>query len=1314
MISNFSVKKPYTVIVGVVMVLLLGVISFMESTTDLLPEMELPVVVVYTTYPGASAEKVEAEVTRPIEAAVATTENLVNMSSTSSDNLSMIILEFVDDTNMDSAMINLNANIDMVEGILPDTSSAPNLMAINPNMMPIMMATVDVNGMDIQQLSDFVNDEIIPELEKTPGVASASASGLLEETVHITLSQEKIDAVNFQILNSIDSDLAEAEQELRDGLKEVNEGLDEITSAEEEMDSETDKAVGELADTSIALQQAATNLIAMDAQIIQLTAEQAAFKGIVAAYEEVNALPGGIDAMIDAQEGLATSIQSALTKLNTYVNDPANVDAASTSLPSDLSTEMNALALNVELALGGSSVSATLTTYGEAIAYFNEKLLVVQASSKQLQSLKAQYTDAVTRLSNLEVELATAEAVKDSASSMLVNNGIDVSDLNNLQSQLESGKITIGSELAVGQITLTNTKESLEATKKQLEDGLDDLEEAKVDALKAADISGILTTDMISGILQAGNFSMPAGYIASGDETILVKVGDVFTSLEQLNNLLILPLNIEGVNDVYLGDLAEISIANNSDEIFTRVNGNEAVMISFQKTSTSSTAVVTDEVHATFEKLMEEYEDLNYATLMDQGVYIDMIIASVLQNFMYGGILAVIVLMLFLKDIKPTIVIGISIPFSLMFTLVLMYFSDITLNIISLSGLALGVGMLVDNSVVVVENIYRMRSQGIGIIQASINGAKQVSGAIIASTLTTVCVFLPIVFTTGITRQLFVDMGLTIAYSLLASLIIALTLVPMLSSKILTKTPNENDGFFQNMVKVYESLLKWSLSHRFVVLFSSAILFVTSVVLAFNMGMVMIPEMASTQISLTAAMQNEEATMEETTVVMSALLEEFELIEGVNTAGVTIDSSGSSMLLMGGGSSSQATFYIITEDNASFDAIENQLQTIILKHPVDATISSNNMDMSALTGSGLVVNVYTDNLDDLHESARIIGEKLTQFEGIDEVSDGLEDPVHELRIVVDKNEAMEVGLTVAQVFQAVSEDIATETTSTTLTIDNKDYPVIVLKDESTWVNDHNLEELILEGTKDNETVDVKISDITKMEEGYGTQSVNRDNSRRYKSVSATIKDSHNVALVTRDVEENLDISDLPSGVTIEFSGENETIMETMNSLILMIGLAITFIYMIMVAQFQSLLYPFIVMFTIPLAFTGGLLALFLTNQDLSIISMLGFLVLSGVVVNNGIVFIDYVNQCINDDMDLHNALITAGKTRLRPILMTALTTILAMTTMALGIGEGSEMMQGMAIVTIGGLTYATILTLFVVPIIYSYFYRNRKVVNTGE
>ncbi|MFV0551127.1 MAG: efflux RND transporter permease subunit [Anaerorhabdus sp.] len=956
-------------------------------------------------------------------------------------------------------------------------------------------------------------------------------------------------------------------------------------------------------------------------------------------------------------------------------------------------------------------INAKITEYNVQI----ETMTATIANMKSLIELASKVDDANVKLSNVDIEIATAEGVKQAASAMLVKAGIDVSDLNKLQIQLESGKITAGGEFVKGEISLANSKTSLESAKVQLEDGLKQLREKRDEALKSANISGVITPEMISNILMAENFSMPAGYILQGDSSLLIKVGDQFNSLDEIENLVLMSMDIDGLEEIRLSDLADVQITNNSDEIYTKVNGNDGVIITFQKNSTSSTTEVCNALDKKFNMLEGEYQGLHFATLLNQGTYINTVVNSVLENFLFGAILAVLILILFLKDIKPTIVIALSIPISLMFSLVLMYFSGVTLNIISLSGLALGVGMLVDNSVVVVENIYRLRGEGMGIIKASIQGAKQVSGAIIASTLTTVCVFLPIVFATGLAKQLFVDMGLTIAYSLLASLIVALTLVPMLSIKLLKKNTQKSHKWFDGITRAYEKSLQWTLSHKSVLMIVVIGLLAFSVYSVSQMGMNLIPTMQSEQISMNVQLLDEEETEKEAQGVYDEIIQRVKDLDGIDTIGVTSSGGGPMVSLVGGSGSGQSTtFYIITDSKVNMKQLTDSIQASVNDLPISSSISTNNMELGALGTSGIGITLYGDSLSELQTAGSNIANQLKNIEGIDEVNDGNEKPTNELHVIVNKNKAMEYGLTVAQVYQAVSSGIKEETNSTKVTLENKEYPVVIVKDDSELITVDSLETTKIKDTKNNETEEVELSKIATIENRTGMSSINRDNSRRYITVTATIKEGYNVALVSREVEKQIDKSVLPNTVELVFDGENETIMETMIVLVQMILLAIAFIYMIMVAQFQSLLSPFIVMFTIPLAFTGGLLALLLTGQDLSIVAMLGFLVLSGVVVNNGIVFIDYANQLRGEGYNVRDALIETGRTRLRPILMTALTTILAMTTMALGIGAGSEMMQGMAIVTIGGLTYATLLTLFIVPIMYEIFNKKRKYVVIKE
>ncbi len=1291
--SHFSVKKPYTVIVGVIMVILLGFISFSNSTTDLLPEMELPYVIIYTTDIGASAQKVEANVTSVLEGALGTTENLANISSVSSDNLSLIILEFNEETNMDSIMIEINSSIEQVKSQLDEKASTPIMMKLNPNMIPIMMASVDYDGKDLKDLSDFVNNELLMQLEKTVGVAEVSASGLLEETIQITLDQSKIDDFNYRLVASVNRTIADSEREIRKGLDEVNSALDQINSGQETLDSKKSETISSLAGTSVQLQEVASTLIASQNQVTQYNAEKMAYQTVLATIKSQMGLDDDLsnDQLVAAIQAKIDPLKKVTDFYREIEEDPSKLNAESlkehfgVDIPAQLPPEM------IKPILDNMIKEQFMILDDMPILDYLEGMVT------SLDETLRKVDDAITGLNNLEIQIQTAQAVIDQTKSALQLAGIDTSDLNALQKQIEEGKLTAAIEFNSASNTLSSTKATLESTKKQLEDGLKQIEEARDEALKAADISGILTPSMISNILTAENFSMPAGYIASNEESILLKVGDEFASLDEISNLLL--ADIDGVGEVYLKDISNIEIINNSDEIYTKVNGNDGVIISFQKSSTASTATVCKNINQTFDSLTERYSGLHISTLFDQGIYIDMVVESVLMNFLQGGFLAVLVLLLFLKDFKPTLVIGLSIPISLLFAIVLMYFSNISLNIISLSGLALGIGMLVDNSIVVLENIYRRRSEGEGIIKASVEGAKQVSGSIIASTLTTVCVFLPIVFATGLAKQLFTDMGLTIAYSLLASLIIALTVVPMLCSKLLKKQRVIRHPWFDRFQEFYQIILKWSLSHRLIVLCLTVLLFGFSCFEVTQMGMSLIPSMDSGQISLSVSFdEDQKLTDKEKQEVYNLVMEKVLDIDGIETVGAT----SSTGLMMGAisGSSSQ-TIYIVEEENADqkkiVEMIHKQLDPL---EGFNYEISTSNMDLSALGSSGISIRLYGDDLDELRDCAIMLGEKIGKVNGIAEVDDGQRELSKELRIIVSKNKAMEHSLTVAQVYMSLVSDLTTETNSTSINLNNKDYPVVIVNGKDK-LNVSDLDEYVLKTEKE----EVRLSDIASFSEDTGMSSISRSNQRRYVTVNAQIKAGENITLVSREVNKALADVKLPDGIIMEMDGENESIMSTMWELVKMIALAIVFIYMIMVAQFQSLLSPFIVMFTIPLAFTGGIIALLLCHQELSVIAMLGFLILCGVVVNNGIVFIDTTNQLRAEGYDVFEALIKSGSMRLRPILMTAMTTILALITMALGVGSGSQMMQGMGIVVIGGLSYATILTLIVIPVLYSLMHR---------
>ena len=865
--------------------------------------------------------------------------------------------------------------------------------------------------------------------------------------------------------------------------------------------------------------------------------------------------------------------------------------------------------------------------------------------------------------------------------------------------------MTAVNELTRAEVTLSTTKTQLEDAEQKLADAQEQFDQARDAAYKKADLSGMLTADMLGNILMAQNFNMPAGYITEGEEQYLVKVGEEYASLEELENTLLMHMDVDGVGDVRLSDVADIALTDNAGESYAKVNGNDGVVLSFQKQSTASTATVSQRINSAIAQLQEQNPGLHITPLMDQGDYIDMVVGSVLSNLLWGGLLAIIVLIFFLKDAKPTFIVACSIPFSLMCAITLMYFTDVTLNIISLSGLALGVGMLVDNSIVVIENIYRLTLIRRFPLKAAIQGAKQVSGAIFASTLTTICVFLPIVFTQGISRELFTDMGLTIAYSLLASLVVALTLVPAMGAAVLKNTKEKSHRWFDAFVEGYQRLLGWALRHKAPVLSGVTALLAISIFLTTQMGTAFIPAMDSPQMSATLTMPRG-AAQQDAYAMADTVMERIAAVDGVETVGAMSGGSGMSSMMGGSSSGGSITYYILLSDDRTATNADVSAAIEAQAADLDCTVEvqESTMDMSALGGSGVELVITGRGLDEMNAIADDLRGILRSTEGLVDISENSVTGNPETRITVDKYKAMQHGLTVAQIYSELAAELKAENTATTLTLDGTDTPVVVVKPAGQAPTRGNIMDHAFTVTNaEGEEETVRLYDIAAKQETDSVSSINRENGARTMSVSAGVDARHNIGLVSRELEKKLADYELPEGYTVEIAGENETINSAMTDLVKMIVLAVVFIYLIMVAQFQSLMSPFIVMFTIPLAFTGGLLALWLTGSELSIIAMLGFLVLAGVVVNNGIVFVDNINQLRLAGMDRTEAILETGRTRIRPVLMTALTTILAMSTMALGIGDGAEMTQPMAIVTIGGLTYATLLTLLVVPVLYDIF-----------
>ncbi len=1405
MLGRFSVKKPYTVLVAVVLVIVLGVVSFMKMTTDLLPNISLPYVIVMTTYPGASPETVEMVVTKPVEASMATISNVEGISSVSGESYSMVILEFAQSADMNAVSLEIRESLDQIESYWDDAIGSPIIMKLNPDMLPVMIAAVGYTGMTSAEVSELTQNTIIPELESIEGVASASATGLLEESVHVIIREDKIDLINEQVFGYIDGEMKDAEDELAEGRQEILDGQAELeeakadieTSKQELTDSQTelDESKKELEDGKQELadgraelaekkteledgkkelkdkKEEATNKLAetetelltakadLEAAKVDITSQMTALDTSKKTLEQYKKL---VDETIPALEASLPGVQTVSDSLNALVT--TNV-LGQDSPYSDIEGVAPGLPASIELILEDNWPEEGLHTVGDAQVALAKTIATMQGTIAQKDSVTKTIEDLENAI-NAETMGLGIDAYKQQLQGALSGIESNITKLDEGLTELYAGNLTAAIEMAnaqtiitLGEAQITTAETQLDATEKQLDSGLEqieagqeqidagweqiesgleqladseeqladalqqiidgeeELEQARTDAYDQADMHGILTVETVKGLLAAQNFSMPAGYVTEDGIDYLVRVGDKPADVETLKNMPLINPEMEGVDIITLGDVADVFMTDNSADIYANVNGQPGIMVSLQKQTGYSTGDVSDKILEKFKELQEEDENLILITLMDQGIFIDLVMDSIINNILFGGALAIIILIIFLKDLRPTAVVACSIPISLVTAIVCMYFSGVTLNVISLSGLALGIGMLVDNSIVVIENIYRLKNEGYSAKEAAIEGAGEVAGAIFASTLTTVCVFLPIVFTEGITRQLFVDMGLTIGYSLLASLIVALTVVPAMASKTMrTAKPQKESKFFCAMMKVYEKILAWSLRFKPVVILIVIASLVLSAMGAIAKGTAFMPEMDSTQMTLTLTLPKD-TPLSDTAAVSDEIVKKLLMVEEVTDVGAMASSSSASMLTGGGDAATNSTTVYITlseekeRDNKEIAAeIDTMLADIKENKQAEINIQTSNMDMSALGGSGISIQVEGREIDTLQKIAKEVATIVASVEGTKDVSDGLEDSTGELRIIIDRNKAIEHGLTVAEIFGQIQPKLAEATSATTLTTEIKEYDVYVQHGGDMELTRDLVSNMELTRTdKDGHKEVIKLADIATFENTQSPKAINRSDQTRYFAVSASIADGYNVGLVSADVEEALKDYEVPSGYKLEMAGENEMIMDAMEQLMLMLILALVFMYLIMVAQFQSLLSPFIIMFTIPLAFTGGFMGLMVSGSEVSVIAVIGFVMLSGIIVNNGIVLVDYINQLRAGGMKKREAIMEAGRTRMRPVLMTALTTILALSTMAFSDDMGADLSKPMSVVTIGGLIFGTLMTLIVIPCIYDIFMKNDEV-----
>ncbi len=1275
--EKFSVKKPFTVLVAVIMVLMLGFVSISNMQTNLLPDVNTPFLMVVTVYPGASPERVESEVSDVMQNALGTVAGVESVTATSAENYSLLLMQFSDDTDMNSAMVKVSNKVDQTTASLPSSCLTPSIIEYSLNMNAFMTAAVSREGSDVYDLSEFVSDTLVPYVERKGGVSSVSTNGLIEKMVQVQLSQEKIDAINAKLLEVIDVQLADARKQLESAEAQIEAGRKEYDRQFKNYNKTVSDTVMQQFSGQVG---EAVETVRKQAQALLDSVNQ-----LIAVVQE----PEIQQALIDVRDGL----QRVMDKFNeTGMKDIDSLIEIVAELR-DITDKLTGALQQLQQRLNTES-----GTEGSTAADLADDLQVQQSLNTVYNTLN----DVIKAMD----------------------------DVPGLMSTFSDALGTYSQQQMQAYMKFTEAREMLNEYEKQLTEAKQQYEDAKEKAMASSDVSKMLDIDTLAQLIYAQNFSMPAGYVKdSSGKSWLLKVGEEYDSIEDISGALL--LHVDGFGDVRLSDVADVAVIDNAEASYTRLNGERAAVLKIYKGATSSASEVSDNCLSAFQELEAQYDGLHVVVLSNQGNYITIIVKSILSSMVIGAALAIIVLALFLRDIKPTLVVGFSIPLSVLFAVVLMYFTGMDLNVMTLAGLSLGIGMLVDNSIVVIENIYRLRGRGVPAARAAVQGAKQVGMSVVASTLTSVCVFLPVVFSSSIVKSLMQPMSLCIGYCLMASLIVALTVVPAAASTVLKKAEPKQLKWFDKIQDKYAKSLEWCFRHRVLPLLAAVVLLAFCGWQVFSMGVELLPTITSNEAIVTLS-TTKDLSKEDSYAIAGKAVEAMLEVDHVEEVGITTDTRVAGMdigqlglptaitdLLNAANSYGTYQVNVMLDESLSSSEIETARQALedALSGIEDCTAKVEISGMQELTSqlaSGLTVKIYGADAETLSQLSEKVVDIVNDTEGFANATNGLGSGDATINLQIDRDKVRSYGLTVAQVYQQIAAKLTTTTTAQTpVTVDGSTMSVQISNnlDPVTKENmmDITFETTVMSADGTTSTGTCTLADMATWDTGSAPDSITSENQTQYVSVTADTLDGYNTTVQARVLEKKLNefaLSDeMPEGCSFSMGGESDSVNFMVNEMVQWLALALPFVYLVMVAQFQSLLSPFIVLFTIPLAFTGGLLGMLFTGQQLTMISLMGFIVLMGTVVNNGIVFVDYANQLRLGGMERRAALIATGKTRMRPILMTTLTTVLAMLQLVFSNDMASQLMSGMAIVIICGLSYATLMTLYIVPILYDILFK---------
>lgn len=813
-----------------------------------------------------------------------------------------------------------------------------------------------------------------------------------------------------------------------------------------------------------------------------------------------------------------------------------------------------------------------------------------------------------------------------------------------------------------------------------------------------------ITMSAISQTLSTENNNTPGGSLYQGTSELQIKVRGKFKSLEDIKNLFV---TTKGGNRVLLKDVATVEETTKEQDRVSYVNGKEGILLSLSKQSDANIVTVSDNVNKTIETLKQQYPDLEYSMMSTTADYIKLSLSNVTSTAFQSALIAVIVLLIFLRNWKTSLVIGVSIPTSIMATFALMYLKGMTMNVLSMGGVVIGIGMLVDNSVVVLDNISKHYAMGKSPKNAAIEGTQEVGMAIFASTLTTVAVFGPMLFISGTMGKMLQDFCYTICFALSASIVVALTFVPMAFAVITGKNKKKNErkggllskidnvlaGFLAKMDNGYGRILTVALKNRGKVLIIVVVFFIATAATFTQVGMDLMSKTDEGALSVSAEMPSG-ASFDETQKMLNKILAAIgEIPEQKN---MSANAGGGTFT----GDAITININLVDKEDRtrSTEEIKNEVEQKVSNIAgADIKVSEGSAAMGSMGGNGYTVNVLGDDSDTLKMISDDLIEKLKEIPNSDNVESSLDNSIPEVNIVIDRAKAAQYGLTTSQVASLVSM-ANSGSTATEYNVDGTEIDVTIKypDEDINYIKDLNN----LTITSSTGSI-IPLTQVASIEMSDSEVTIKRENQHRYVQLTGEIQGMDS-STQQKTVKEILDSYVFPENYSYEFDGRMEMMNDTFQSLFTVFIVAILLIYMIMASQFESFVYPFIIMFSIPLAITGGVAGLFVTGLSISSTAMLGFIMLVGMVVNNAIVLVDYTNQlrgksgCTCDE-----ALMMAGPNRLRPILMTTLTTIIGMLPMAFALGSGMESQQPMAVTIIFGLTVSTVITLILIPVLYS-------------